>query len=107
MAHRTGRRTTLLSLSGMAAPCRGTFSGQPEESQPIPARARNLAGNGAQRAIASPLMLKAFGQDFHRDGCSAKIPVQNAARRWDASIVPGPSAAYSSASQERESIVHN
>src|SRR5260370_1143825 len=107
MAQRTDR-SSLLSLSSMAAPPSGSgFPREPEESQPVPTCPRHLAGNGAQGAIASPLMLEAFQQNFHRDGLATEGSAQEGTRRWDAPVVSGPQSAPSVACPHlRECLLH-
>src|SRR5712692_7546172 len=91
MAQRTCGGTPWLSLSGMAAPLsRRGFPGQAEESQPVPACARDLAGNRTQGAVALALVLEAVGQDLDRDGLSLEGAAQDGARRRDTPIVAGP-----------------
>src|SRR5450759_3356976 len=90
MAQRTGGGTPLLSLCGMAAPLSIAFPGPAEESQPVPAGARDLAGNRTQGAIVLPFVLEAVGQDLDRDGLSLEGAAQDGARRRDATIVAEP-----------------
>src|SRR6266567_5764164 len=106
MAQRMGR-TPLLPPSGMAAPLCRAFPGEPEETQPVPTCPRHLAGNGAQGAIASSLVLEAFQQDFHRDGLATKVTAQEGTRRWNAPVVSGPQSAPSVARPHlRECLLH-
>src|SRR5579872_1662539 len=105
MAHRTGRGMMELSLSGMPPPCRRALSVEAKEGQAVPACARDLTGDGAQRAIAPPLVLEPFGQYSYRDRHSAEVAAQDRARGRDAPVVGGPSAGSSALFEKRKSIV--
>src|SRR5579859_3904274 len=88
MAQRTGRGTRLLSLSGIWSPLSHTaFAGQAEEREPVPARARDLEGNGAQGAIRTSLVLEAGRQHFHSESFARERSRQNGPGRGDAAIV--------------------
>src|SRR5438034_6611362 len=86
MAQRTGRGAAT-GASATAAPFRSTAgASQSEERQSVPARARDFAGNGAERAIAAALMLEAVGQNLHSDGAALIIPFQDCARSGNTTI---------------------
>src|ERR1700694_310385 len=89
MAQRTGVKPTSAG-SDMAGSC-GSPAGsrEPEEGQAIPARARYLRGDGAERTVVPPLILKTIGEHLHADGVATVLPFQNGAGPRDAAVQAG------------------
>src|ERR1700676_1646264 len=89
MAQRTGVGPTTAG-SDMAGSC-GSPAGsrEPVEVHAVPARARSLRGDGAERSVVPPLILKAIGEHLHGDGVATVLPFQNGAGPRDAAVQAG------------------
>src|SRR5579863_8981296 len=76
MAQRTARGVDLLVSSGIVRRSFPQLGGEPEEGQPVPARAGHLRCNSAQRTILPALIRKAICQDLDRYRAAAILTVE-------------------------------
>src|SRR5260370_9921125 len=86
MAQRRGRGAELAVSGSIALYSFLALSGEPEECQPVPARARHFRCNSAQRAVLPAMVLKAVRQDLDRDHATAMLAPQYDPDRGNAAI---------------------